>query len=119
MSPSLLIVDDDRFIRKLITTTLEDVAGFEVVEAADGEQAIAAAVSHRPRLVFLDVDMPQLDGLATLRRLRSHAELADTRVVMLTGGPEHEADARAAGADGFLTKPFSPLDLLRLVADLR
>ena len=119
MTPAVLIVDDDRFMRKLISTTLEDVAGFEVVEAADGEQAIAAAVERRPRLVFLDVDMPHLDGLSTLRRLRAHEELIDTRVVMLTAGAEHEADARAAGADGFLTKPFSPLALLRLVADLR
>lgn len=118
MSPAVLIVDDDRFIRKLISTTLEDVAGFLLVEAADGEQAIAAAIEHRPQVVFLDVDMPRMDGLSALRCLRANDELRHTRIIMLTAGPEYERDARAAGADEFLTKPFSPLDLLRLVADL-
>lgn len=118
MARAVLIVDDDRFVRKLITTTLEDVAGFRLLEAADGEAAIAAAVEHRPRLVFLDVDMPRLDGISALRRLREHEELAGMRVIMLTAGSEYEQDARAAGADEFLTKPFSPLDLLRLVEEL-
>jgi len=116
--PSVLIVDDDTFIRRLITTTLEDVAEFALVEAADGEEAIAAAVAHRPRIVFLDVDMPRMDGITACRALRAIDDLADTRIVMLTAGSEHEPDARAAGADLFLTKPFSPLDLLRLVDEL-
>jgi CheY-like chemotaxis protein len=118
MSSAVLIVDDDRFIRKLIATTLEDVSGFSLLEAADGEQAIRAAFEHLPRLVFLDVDMPRLDGLSTLRALRAHDALDDTTIVMLTAGPEHEHDARSAGADEFLTKPFSPLDLLRMVEEL-
>jgi two-component system chemotaxis response regulator CheY len=118
VTPAVLIVDDDRFVRKLITTTLEDVSGFRLLEAEDGEAAIAAAVEHRPRLVFLDVDMPRLDGISALRRLREREELAGMRVVMLTAGSDYERDARAAGADEFLTKPFSPLDLLRLVEEL-
>jgi len=118
VAPAVLIVDDDRFVRKLITTTLEDVSGFELLEAEDGEQAIATAVEHRPLLMFLDVDMPRLDGISALRRLRACEDLADMRVVMLTAGPDYERDARAAGADEFLTKPFSPLDLLRLVEEL-
>jgi two-component system chemotaxis response regulator CheY len=118
VTPAVLIVDDDRFVRKLITTTLEDVSGVRLLEAEDGEAAIAAAVEHRPRLVFLDVDMPRLDGISALRRLRQLDELDGMRVVMLTAGPDYERDARAAGADEFLTKPFSPLDLLRLVEEL-
>ena len=118
MTQSVLIVDDDAFIRKLISTTLEDIAGFALVEAADGEEALKAAVRHRPRIVFLDVDMPHLDGLRVCRALRAVADLDETRIVMLTAGTEHEHDARAAGADLFLTKPFSPLDLLRLVDEL-
>ncbi|UGS34135.1 response regulator [Capillimicrobium parvum] len=118
MSPAVLIVDDDTFIRKLITTTLEDVSGFALIEAADGHEAIDAAALHRPRIVFLDVDMPRMDGIETCRALRAMDELRDTRIVMLTAGSEHEPDARAAGADLFLTKPFSPLDLLRLVDEL-
>jgi two-component system chemotaxis response regulator CheY len=118
VTPSVLIVDDDAFIRKLISTTLEDVSGFALVEAADGEEAIAAARQHRPRIVFLDVDMPRVDGIEACRALRADDALRDTRIVMLTAGSEHELDARAAGADLFLTKPFSPLDLLRLVDEL-
>lgn len=114
----MLIVDDDRFVRKLITTTLEDVAGVRLFEAEDGLAAIEAAVECRPRLVFLDVDMPRLDGISALRRLREREELAGMRVVMLTAGSDYEHEARAAGADEFLTKPFSPLDLLRLVEEL-
>jgi DNA-binding response OmpR family regulator len=118
VTPAVLIVDDDRFIRKLITTTLEDVSGFALLEAADGRAAIEVALEHRPRLVFLDVDMPRLDGMSTLRELRAMEAMSDATIVMLTAGHEHEADARSAGADEFLTKPFSPLDLLRLVEEL-
>ena len=118
MSPAILIADDDAFIRKLIATTLEDVAGFRLIEAADGEEALAVAEEHEPRLVFLDVDMPRRDGLNVCRALRDRSALRHTRIVMLTAGCEHERAAREAGADLFLTKPFSPLDLLRLVDEL-
>jgi len=118
VSPAVLIVDDDAFVRKLISTTLEDVAGFTLLEASDGRQGVDAAVRHRPRIVFLDVDMPAMDGIAACRALRERDELGDTRIVMLTAGTEHERAAREAGADLFLTKPFSPLDLLRLVDEL-
>jgi CheY-like chemotaxis protein len=115
---SVLIVDDDPFIRRLIATTLEDVAGFELIQAADGEEALALADETRPRIVFLDVDMPKLDGLAACRALRERGALSHTRIVMLTAGSQHERAAHDAGADLFLTKPFSPLDLLRLVDEL-
>jgi CheY-like chemotaxis protein len=115
---TVLIVDDDPFIRRLIATTLEDVSGFELKEAADGEEAVALARETHPRIVFLDVDMPKLDGLAACRALREGNGRGDMRIVMLTAGPQHESAAREAGADLFLTKPFSPLDLLRLVDEL-
>jgi two-component system chemotaxis response regulator CheY len=116
----ILIVDDDPLIRKLITTTLEDVAGFRLREAGDGLQALEAAAQDPPRIVFLDYDMPQLNGIETCRRLRSDPATADATIIMLTGMSDKPAEARAvaAGADLFLTKPFSPLRLLRLVDDL-
>jgi CheY-like chemotaxis protein len=118
--PSVLIVDDDPFIRKLVATTLEDVAGFELMEAADGLEALEVARRVPPEIVFLDIDMPQLDGYEACRRLRARAETADATIVMLTAavGEEAEREAEGAGADLFLTKPFSPLELLRLVHDL-
>jgi CheY-like chemotaxis protein len=117
----VLIVDDDPFIRKLVATTLEDVAGFQLHEAANGVEAVQRAAEIEPALVFLDIDMPQLDGVEACRQLRAPPHGASgATIVMLTaaGASEHEARARDAGADLFLTKPFSPLDLLRLVDDL-
>jgi CheY-like chemotaxis protein len=118
--PSVLIVDDDPFIRKLIATTLEDVAGFELAEAGDGLEAMEVAAREEPELVFLDIDMPEIDGLEACRRMRAQPGTADATIVMLTAaaGDVAERDAEGAGADLFLTKPFSPLELLRLVHDL-
>jgi CheY-like chemotaxis protein len=117
---TILIVDDDPMIRKLITTTLEDVAGYRLREAPDGIAAMQAALEERPEIVFLDYDMPRLNGIETCRRLRSDPVTADATIVMLTAmsdGP-HQDLAVDAGADLFLTKPFSPLRLLRLVDEL-
>ena len=120
MSRGVLIVDDDPFIRKLIATTLEDVAGFVLHEAEDGLDALDVARREHPALVFLDVDMPRLDGIAACRELRQAPETRETTIVMLTAahGDSVEHSAEQAGADLFLTKPFSPLDLLRLVDSL-
>jgi CheY-like chemotaxis protein len=117
---TILIVDDDPMIRKLITTTLEDVAGYSLREAGDGLAAVEAALAERPEIVFLDYDMPRLNGIEACRRLRSDPATAEATIVMLTAmadGSSHER-AAAAGADLFLTKPFSPLRLLRLVDEL-
>jgi CheY-like chemotaxis protein len=117
---TILIVDDDAMIRKLITTTLQDVAGYSLREAADGISALEAALEARPEIVFLDYDMPRLNGIETCRRLRSDPATAGATIVMLTAmsdGPAQDS-AVAAGADLFLTKPFSPLRLLRLVDEL-
>ena len=117
---SVLIVDDDPFIRKLIATTLEDVAGFELVEASDGREAVEAAARDRPELVFLDIEMPKLNGLEACRMLRAAPGTARATIVMLTAaaGDTAEREAETAGADLFLTKPFSPLELLTLVHEL-
>jgi two-component system chemotaxis response regulator CheY len=118
--PTVLIVDDEPFIRRLVATTLGDVAGVALVEASDGAQAVAIARREAPSIVFLDVNMPGIDGYRTCRRLREQPETAEATIVMLTAaiGDEAEREAEEAGADLFLTKPFSPLDLLRLVHDL-
>jgi two-component system chemotaxis response regulator CheY len=117
---AVLIVDDDPFIRKLIVTTLEGVAEFELHEARDGVEAVQTATVLSPRLVFLDIDMPRMDGIEACRRMRAEPAMASTKIVMLTATAEDSARKRAkqAGADFFLTKPFSPLELLRLVAEL-
>ena len=116
----VLIVDDDPFIRKLIVTTLEGVSSFDLREACDGQEAVETARREGPRLVFLDIDMPRMDGIEACRQMRAEPVMNGAKIVMLTASSEdsaRECSARA-GADRFLTKPFSPLDLLRLVDEL-
>ena len=118
---SVLIVDDDPFIRKLVATTLEDVSGFKLLEASDGREAVELVARDCPSLVFLDVDMPNLNGFEACRRIRAQPGCGKrVTIVMLTAtaGGAAEREAEEAGADLFLTKPFSPLELLRLVSDL-
>ncbi len=117
MNRTILIVDDDPSIRRLIATTLEDVSGYRMTEARDGEEAVEQARSAQPSIVFLDIDMPRLNGIEACRRMRSEPGTARATIVMLTGDSDDDAEraARAAGADLFLTKPFSPLHLLQLV----
>ena len=117
---TVLIVDDDPFIRRLISTTLEDVASFALLQASDGVEAVELAAKEPPALVFLDIDMPRLDGIEACRRLREDPATAGSTIVMLTAasGDEMMRAAKEAGADLFLTKPFSPLELLRLVDTL-
>ena len=120
MTRTILIVDDDASIRKLIATTLEDVAGYRLDEAGDGEEAVRRALDAEPAIIFLDIEMPRVDGIETCRRMRAEPKLADSTIVILTGesGERAQRSAEAAGANLFLTKPFSPLHLLQLVDSL-
>jgi DNA-binding response OmpR family regulator len=111
----VLVVDDDDMIRRLVRAVLE-ADEFEVAEARDGQTALDLASETRPSVVVLDIMMPGLDGVEVCRRL-DHEQV---KVVILTArdDPRLEAEAKEAGADAFLTKPFAPLELLDLVADL-
>jgi DNA-binding response OmpR family regulator len=117
--PTILVVDDEPPILELVRYTLEDEQ-IRVLEASDGAQALETALAERPDLILLDVQMPRLDGLEVCRRLRADASLAGTRIVMLTaaGQDADRALGLAAGADEYLTKPFSPLALFTLVRSL-
>ena len=116
---TILVADDEPPILELIRFTLEDDQ-VRVVEARDGLEALRLAQAVRPELCFLDVRMPELDGLAVCRLLRQDPGLAGSRIVMLTAASQEADRVRglAAGADGYLTKPFSPLALFSLVRSL-
>lgn len=116
---TVLIVDDEQPIVDLVRFTLEDEQ-VRVVEAQDGVQALEVAKAELPDLIFLDVQMPRLGGFEVCRRLREEPGLERTKIVMLTAAAQ-ETDrqrGKAAGADEYLTKPFSPLKLLSLVQAL-
>ena len=116
---TVLIVDDEPAIVQLVRITLE-TARVRVLEASDGATAIDRAVGERPDLILLDVDLPDLSGLDVCRRLKGEEAMAQTKIVMLTAAAQQDDVARglAAGADQYLTKPFSPLRLLTLVEQL-
>jgi CheY-like chemotaxis protein len=116
----VLIVEDQADIRKLIRMTLE-FEPYEIHEAVDGTEGLRAAVAVQPDLILLDVMMPgELDGLQVCARVRGLPALQGTRVVLLTArGQAQDRDAgRQAGADAYLTKPFSPLLLIETIERL-
>ena len=111
----VLVVDDDEMIRRLVRAVLE-ADEFEVAEARDGQTALDLANATRPAVVVLDIMMPGIDGVEVCRRL-DHDQV---KVVVLTArdDPKLESEAKEAGADAFMTKPFSPMTLLDLVGEL-
>ena len=111
----LLVVDDDPALRILLRTTFE-VVDIEVDEAGSAEEAEEKIALRVPDVVVLDVGMPGMDGLTFCRRLKSDPVTAEIGIVLLTGSDGgSESDAQAAGADAYLRKPFSPLELLNVV----
>ena len=116
---TVLIVDDEAPIVELVRFTLED-EHVRVVEAGDGLEALEVARAELPDLILLDVQMPYLNGFEVCRRLRREPGLGKTKIVMLTAASQEQdlARGRAAGADLYLTKPFSPLRLLTLAQSL-
>jgi CheY-like chemotaxis protein len=115
---TVLIADDESSIRLLVHATIES-DDYAVIEAADGAQAWALTQELKPALVLLDVQMPGQSGLEVLRSIKADPDLTATRVILLTSKAQ-ERDIEVgliAGADFYLTKPFSPLDLLTRVEE--
>jgi DNA-binding response OmpR family regulator len=110
--PVILIADDDPDILALVSFRLER-AGYEILQARDGEEAVRVALDRRPDLAILDVMMPRVDGYEATRRLRQHEETRRMPVILLTARVQEEDIARGfeAGADDYVKKPFSPQEL--------
>ena len=109
----VLVADDEEIVRELVKVTI-GADDFNVVEAADGDEAWSLIQEHRPSLVLLDVRMPGRTGLEILSAIRLDTSLAGTKVIILTASalPADMAAGLTSGADFYLTKPFSPRDLL-------
>lgn len=112
----LLIVDDEEGVRALVRMTL-DSGSYQIFEAEEGRQALEIARAEHPDLVLLDVMLPDLSGFAICRELKSDPAMASMTIVMLTAKAQESdlGEAEAAGADGYFTKPFSPIALMQKV----
>lgn len=116
MARSVLVVDDDPAIRKVLTTTL-GLEGYEIDVAVDGEEALARVDEKMPDLMILDIMMPKLNGLDVLERLRGQAETSSLPVILLTAksSQEDQWEGWRRGVDYYMTKPFDVEDLLRFI----
>lgn len=114
--PSILAVDDSASMRQMVAFTLKE-AGFDVIEAKDGAEALALAKTKSVHLVLSDVNMPNMDGLSLVRALRALPAYKFVPMLLLTteSGPEKKAEGKAAGATGWLVKPFNPEQLLATI----
>ncbi|GAA2010336.1 hypothetical protein GCM10009799_43080 [Nocardiopsis rhodophaea] len=119
MLARVLVVDDNEVIRQLISVNLQ-LEGFEVHTAVDGEDCLEQAAEVRPDVITLDVMMPRLDGWVTASRLRESEETHDMKVLLITARAQGDDVKRGQqiGVDGYLTKPFEPTELVRIVRDL-
>jgi DNA-binding response OmpR family regulator len=110
--PLILIADDDPDILALVSFRLER-AGYEVVQARNGEEAVQVALARRPDLAVIDVMMPRIDGYEATRQLRRQEETSRMPIILLTARVQEEDIARGfeAGADDYVRKPFSPQEL--------
>lgn len=113
---SILAVDDSPSMRKMVSFTLSG-AGYQVVEAVDGLDALAKAQSQQIDLVLADQNMPNLDGIGLTRRLREHPRFKNTPILILTteSSDQMKQAGRAAGATGWLVKPFDPNRLIEVI----
>ena len=116
---TILVVDDFDDTRLLLRTWLQK-KGYRVVEAANGNQAVAQTESHRPDLIIMDVEMPELDGLAATRKIRTLADSEELPIVIVSAyaAEQFRDEALAAGCNEFVSTPFEPDKLEKLIAAL-
>jgi DNA-binding response OmpR family regulator len=115
----VLVVDDDEVIRRLIAVNLQ-LEGFEVETAVDGQDCLDKVAEIDPDVITLDVMMPRLDGWETAVQLRQSPEFAHIKVILISARAQEDDKARGAevGADAYLTKPFDPNEMIRVVREL-
>lgn len=110
---TVLVVDDEPFICRSLSFVLRK-DNYNVLEARNGEEALAAIRQHKPDLVFLDVMMPKINGFEVTRMVKQDPELMHVKIILLTakGQDSDRETGRQAGADEYMTKPFSPTKIL-------
>jgi len=117
----ILIVDDQDDIRELVKITL-DIGDYDIIQASNGPTALELTKTQKPDLILLDVMMPEggMDGFEVCKEIKNNPEFSDTTIIMLTAKSQ-ESDKKQgllSGADGYFTKPFSPLALMNKVDEI-
>lgn len=114
--PRILAVDDSVSMRQLVSFTLKE-AGFDVIEAVDGEDALAKAQTGPADVVLTDVNMPKMDGISLIKNLRQLPNYKFTPILVMTteSGDDKKAEGKAAGATGWIVKPFNPDQLVATI----
>ncbi len=116
----ILIVDDQKEVRELVEITLR-ADGYQILQAINGRDAIETVEAHKPDLIIMDIMMPgEMDGLEATRILKRNPDTKSIKIIMLTakGQSADFEDGIKAGADGYFTKPFSPLDLIKKIEEI-
>ncbi len=118
MSARILMIEDQEDNRRILRDLLTS-AGYEMIEAVTGEEGVAAAETHRPDLILMDIQLPGLDGYEAARRIKANSALRHIPIIAVTSYALSGDDVKAleAGCDGYVTKPFSPRALLAKIRE--
>ena len=119
MSKRILVVDDQPDNRQIIRDLLAAATDYELTEAENGEQALAAVAKQRPDLILMDIQLPIMDGYEATRRIKADPAMRSIPIIAVTSYAlsGEEQKARAAGCDGYVTKPYSPRLLLAKIRE--
>ena len=118
MSKRILVVEDQEDNRQILRDLLGK-AGFEMIEAGDGEEAVTQANAHKPDLILMDIQLPIMDGYEATRRIKAMPEFKNIPIIVVTSYAlsGDEGKARDAGCDAYVTKPYSPRQLLAKIRE--
>ena len=118
MSKLILVVEDQEDNRRIMRDLLAS-AGYEVIEAVSGEEGVAAAETHRPELILMDIQLPGLDGYEATRRIKASPDLQHIPIIVVTSYALSGDDVKGyeAGCDDYVSKPFSPRELLAKIRE--
>lgn len=116
----ILIVEDEDEILELLLSVFSDLGDYRIFSAIDGEEALRLARVNNPDIILLDIQLPRLNGYEVCKSIKSDITMSHTKVLMLSGMTQNSdrQKTQEAGADGYIVKPFSPIELLKSVEEL-
>ena len=119
MSKRILVIEDTEDNRRILRDLLTN-AGFELIEAVDGEKGVAAALDSKPDLILMDIQLPVIDGYEATRQIKANPTTQHIPIIAVTSYAMSgdEMKAREAGCDGYVAKPFSPRQILATIRGL-